>query len=70
MAVTTAQIQTVKDWGIRVGIGDDILDCLERMRETYEIEAEPDMTEAERVAFVAVMNGFGMMFHGEPVYSE
>lgn len=68
MAVTTEQIQTVKDWGVRVGIGDDLMDCLERMKEEYEIEAEPDMTLAESRAFVAVMNGFGMMFHGENVY--
>jgi hypothetical protein len=68
MAVTTAQIQTVKDWGIRVGIGDDLMDCLERMKEEYEIESDPDMTLAESRAFVAVMNGFGMMFHGENVY--
>jgi len=70
MAVTTEEIQTVKDWGVRVGIGDDLMDVLERMKETYEIEAEPDMTEAERLAFVSVMNGFGMMFHGEPVYTD
>ena len=70
MAVTTAQIQTVKDWGIRVGIGDDLMDVLERMKETYEIEDDPDMTLSESRAFVAVMNGFGMMFHGEPVYSD
>jgi len=68
MSVTTAQIQTVKDWGVRVGIGDDLMDCLERMKEEYEIESEPDMTLAESRAFVAVMNGFGMMFHGENVY--
>jgi len=68
MAVTTQQIQTVKDWGVRVGIGDDLMDCLERMKEEYEIESEPDMTLAESRAFVAVMNGFGMMFHGENVY--
>ena len=68
MAVTTQQIQTVKDWGVRNGIGDDLLDCLERMKEEYEIESEPDMTLAESRAFVAVMNGFGMMFHGENVY--
>jgi len=68
MAVTTQQIQTVKDWGIRVGIGDDLMDVIERMKEEYEIEDNPDMTLAESRAFVAVMNGFGMMFHGENVY--
>lgn len=68
MSVTTAQIQTVKDWGVRVGIGDDLMDVLERMKEEYEIESDPDMTLAESRAFVSVMNGFGMMFHGENVY--
>ena len=68
MAVTTQQIQTVKEWGIRVGIGDDLMDVLERMKEEYEIEDAPDMTLAESRAFVAVMNAFGMMFHGENVY--
>jgi len=68
MAVTTEQIQTVKDWGVRVGIGDDLLDCLERMKETYEEEVDTGFTPEEQEAFLAVFNGFSIMFNGEPRY--
>ena len=68
MAVTTAQIQTVKDWGIRVGIGDDLMDVLERMKETYEEDVDTGFTPEEESAFLAVFNGFNIMFHGEPRY--
>ena len=68
MAVTTEQIQTVKDWGVRVGIGDDLLDCLERMKETYEEDVHTGFTPEEEEAFRAVFNGFNIMFHCEPRY--
>ena len=68
MAVTTEQIQTVKDWGVRVGIGDDLLDCLERMKETYEEDVHTGFTPEEEEAFRAGFNGFNIMFHGEPRY--